>query len=508
MKIKTRLALSSLFLVAIVLTFGFTLTYLSQQVTLAYEQDDAVDEIENSVYELNILIGDYLLHPGERASTQWFTKHDYLTNYLEGLDFKSLEERYILERIRQNHEVSREIFSQLAASDEDQEPTGDESGLQGIYRAQIAVKLQDMISDTHQLSLEMQNRFSRAREAINLYLLIFVVVMAAGLGINSYFLLTNIANPITQLHEGVEMIRRGNLDYEVGIYSEDEIGNLSQAFDQMTEELRARTEELNEYSGNLEDLVKQRTEELREAQEKLVHREKLAILGQMAGGMAHELRNPLGAIKNATYFLNMTMEESDPEVKETLEILEKEIDASEKIIRSLLDYAHARPPNRWSVDVNELVNEAQSNIVIPENIEIIHQLDETIPSILADPGQLVQIIENIVLNALQAMPDGGELTVRSEASTPEMVAIHFCDTGDGIPEENLERIWEPLFTTKARGIGLGLPISKTLVEGNGGTIEVESTVGVGTRFTVFLPLGLDTSEPMDSTIENRVNDPQ
>ena len=273
---------------------------------------------------------------------------------------------------------------------------------------------------------------------------------------------------------------------------------------------RKRAEEaLKEYSERLEEMVQERTRELQEAQEQLVRREKLAVLGQLAGGVGHELRNPLGAIKNAAYFLNMVIEDPDPEVKETLEILETEVGTSERIISSLLDFARPKPPIRRKVDVNKVVQEALSRATapcqgpgtgVPENVEVVSQLDKTLPTIMTDPDQLGQVFGNIIRNAIQAMPDGGQLVVKSEGrgepgTRPEWVAVSVADTGVGIPGENLDKLFEPLlFTTKAKGIGLGLAVTKTLVEGHGGSIEVESEVGKGSTFTLKLPIGTREGE--------------
>jgi len=228
--------------------------------------------------------------------------------------------------------------------------------------------------------------------------------------------------------------------------------------------------------------------ERKRLEEDMVRHDKLIILGELAGGVGHELRNPLGVIKNAVYFLNMALEEPEPEVKETLEILEKEVATSERIISSLLDFARTKPPIREKLDVNEIIQEAMSQVTIPEKVEVVNQLDEALPTIFADPSQLVQVFSNIILNAIQAMPEGGQLTVKSETPVPRWVAVSFTDTGVGISKEDLGKIFEPLFTTKAKGIGLGLPVSATLIEGHGGTIEVESTEGKGSTFTVKLPL--------------------
>jgi signal transduction histidine kinase len=306
---------------------------------------------------------------------------------------------------------------------------------------------------------------------------------------------------------GVKAVQGGAQDYLVKGQVE---GNpLARALHYAIERKRAE-EALKEYSERLQEMVEERTKELREAQEELVRQEKLAILGQLAGGVAHELRTPLGSIKNAAYFLNMVLEDPDPETKEMLEILEREVATSERVISSLLDFARAELPIRREVDVNEVVREALSRAAVPENVEVVRQFDESLPTILADPDQLVEVFENIILNAIQAMTlptpvgisEGGRLVVKTSEVFQKpprsgWVAISITDTGCGIPEENLGKVFEPLFTTKAKGIGLGLAIVKMLVEGHGGSIEVQSPltglgtgeVGKGSTFTVILPIG-------------------
>lgn len=257
-------------------------------------------------------------------------------------------------------------------------------------------------------------------------------------------------------------------------------------------ELRQKVAELKvleiKHKQAEEELRKHRNH-LREMQERLMRSERLAVLGQLAGGVGHELRNPLGAIKNATYFLNMALEQPEPQVRETLEILEREVAASERIISSLLDFARPKPPTRRKVNINEVVQETLSRNGVPGNVRIVKKLDESLPVILADPDQLSQAFGNIIRNAIQAMPEGGRLTVKSKVSRPGWVSVSIADTGVGISPKDQQKLFEPLFTTKTKGIGLGLPVTKILVEGHGGTIEVKSKVGKGSTFTVMLPMG-------------------
>ncbi len=227
--------------------------------------------------------------------------------------------------------------------------------------------------------------------------------------------------------------------------------------------------------------------ERKQTEEELRRRENLAVLGQLAAGVGHELRNPLAAIKTAVYFLKMILEESEEEVQKSLDVLENEVAISTKIISSLLDFARPKPLKQRKIDVNEVIQTTLSHITAPEMIKVVTQLDETVPFILADLDQLTQVFGNIISNAIQAMPEGGQLFIKSEVSSLQGADISFADSGVGIPQETMEKIFEPLFTTKAKGIGLGLAVAKTLVEGHGGRIEVESKVGKGSTFTVRLP---------------------
>jgi PAS domain S-box-containing protein len=226
----------------------------------------------------------------------------------------------------------------------------------------------------------------------------------------------------------------------------------------------------------------------KEMQERLMRQEKLALLGKLAGGLGHELRNPLGVIKNAAYFLNMALEKPETQVKESLEIMERELENSERIIKSLLDFARARPPLRRKVDIRQILPGILSRISVPGNIQVEYPAVKSLPPVLADPDQLDQVFGNIILNAVQAMPEGGQLMIKSETREPGWVTVSITDTGVGIPEKDREKIFEPLFTSKAKGIGLGMAISKTFVESHGGSIKVQSETGKGTTLTIKLPV--------------------
>ena len=219
------------------------------------------------------------------------------------------------------------------------------------------------------------------------------------------------------------------------------------------------------------------------AQEELVRHERLSTVGQLAASMSHELRNPLGVIRNSVYYLNMVLPE-DPKVRKHLGILDREVNAATSIITGLLDFTRVRPAVRVETDLAALVREEMDRVVSPDGVRRVLRMDDHLPKLRIDPDQVRLILGNPVSNAIQAMPGGGELTVTVACVDGEAAAVTVADTGDGIPVENLEKIFEPLFTTKARGIGIGLALARRLAEANGASITVQSTPGQGSRFTV------------------------
>jgi PAS domain S-box-containing protein len=267
-----------------------------------------------------------------------------------------------------------------------------------------------------------------------------------------------------------------------------------------------------------EELVRkidERTGQLLDAQEELVRSEKMAVLGQLSAAVGHELRNPLGVINNAVYFLKTVLPGADEEVKEYLDIIGKEVFNSQRIVSDLLDFSQTRTPRVGEIGVTDVINHSLTKCTIPPEVTVIVDVPETLPPVSCDPLQMEQVIQNLVTNAVQAMPDGGtlrivgakkaygsslvapgdrksphsnELSAMSYEPDEDFIEISVSDTGEGIMSENVPRIFQPLYTTKARGIGLGLAVSKKLVEANGGRIEVKSELGKGTTFVVMLPV--------------------
>lgn len=277
----------------------------------------------------------------------------------------------------------------------------------------------------------------------------------------------------------------------------------------MRQQLEARNRQLAEaqaslqaYSEKLEERVAARTAELREAQAKLLRQERLAVVGQLAGGIGHELRNPLSTMSNAIYYLRTILSQPNPKAWEMLDILDQQVATSNQIITTLLDYARGRPPRRTLLDLNELLKDVLAETVVPDHVTVQQEFDATLPPIAADPDQLQTVFGNLVRNAIQAMPPpqpgentAAQLILHTHPTENGAVCVRCSDTGEGIAPEHQKKLFEPLFTTKRSGIGLGLALVRMLVAGHKGMITVDSEVGKGSTFTVELPIEFTPTTP-------------
>jgi signal transduction histidine kinase len=330
----------------------------------------------------------------------------------------------------------------------------------------------------------------RRLETFSLLFMIGGIILTALVGI---FFAHSIEKPIKDLTSGTEAVAKGDLRWQVAVDSADEIGRLAGAFNQMTKDLR-------------------------ESQERLILSEKLASLGTMAAGMAHEIKNPLVSIRTFTQILQQKWE--DREFREKFaSIIPHEIERINRIAESLLKFGRPMKPELSNVDVNALLDEVLllfESECKKHNIRLTKKLAE-LPEVTGDAGQLQQVFVNIVKNAIEAMPEkGGELIVKTDMGEVvrlgkmrregkkrgeemvwgeeeefvkpiKVIFIEISDSGQGIPEDNLKSLFDPFFTTKMTGTGMGLPITLRIIEEHKGSVKVRSQAGRGTTFIITLP---------------------
>jgi two-component system NtrC family sensor kinase len=355
-------------------------------------------------------------------------------------------------------------------------------------------------------SLETMDQTLRDN-AITLVALSLGFVILAALSVS--FLVHGLVHlPLRDLETGAKRLTSGNLDHTIPVRSADELGQLATSFNSMTAALRDSQRERKTWAETLEEKVKTRTQQLRVAEAEATRGEKLASVGLLAAGIAHELNNPLTGVLTFSTLLRKKMPDGSLDA-EDMDLVIQETKRCAAIIRRLLDFAREKKPEKKFSDLNQIIEETERLIERPahlRDIEIRKELDTNLPPVWVDADQIKQVVMNMLVNAQQAIEKKGTIDVRTRiapepkraeplAEPVRMVEIAVMDTGCGIPEKNLQRIFDPFFTSKevGKGTGLGLSVSHGIVRAHGGLIEVESTVGEGTTFRVYLPVQPDAA---------------
>ncbi len=318
--------------------------------------------------------------------------------------------------------------------------------------------------------------------AIGVLIVIIALLLAERLS-------RRLTGPLTRLTTAAERIAAGDRATPTFVLQRtDEIGRLSRAFSAMADSIRESHDTLEQQIGERTGELQTALTRLRDTQDELVRRERLATLGQLSSSIAHELRNPLAVMTNALYYLDSVLADAPTKVREHLGKVSAQVRLSESIITGLLDVTRTGSTRPDRVDVMAFIGEHLTRVSVPASIRVERDVPANLPSVWVDPVQIGQVLVNLFTNAIQAMEStGGSLTVRARAAG-DRVRIDVADTGPGIPRDQQDKIFEPLFTTKARGIGLGLSVSRSLVDANRGELRVASSVGRGAMFTLELPI--------------------
>jgi two-component system NtrC family sensor kinase len=327
---------------------------------------------------------------------------------------------------------------------------------------------------------------------------LFIIMISSSLCIILYKF---VSKPVSLLDEGMHKLAKGELDHVIEIHSKDEMGLLANTFNTMASDIKRYKDNMENWTKALEEEIQKKTSEIMKAHDQLINAEKLASLGRMAAGVAHELNSPLTGIVTFSHLMLKRIPPENTQDVEDLEVIIEQAERCSKIIKGLLGFSRKTSAEKVFVNINSLT---ENTIAMVRNQAKFHNIkfnlnfDESIPQIPTDPSQLQQVFINLLINAADAMNERGQVTVATRvssdtASGKKYIEVEFTDSGPGIPEEHLGRVFEPFFTTKpvGKGTGLGLAVSYGIIKKHGGNIFVRSEMGRGASFFVRLPVESD-----------------
>lgn len=365
----------------------------------------------------------------------------------------------------------------------------------GVYIASQTISLDEHAIGVIFIKISMNDINKRTADHVFLMLLIFLAIGVLALNL-AETLQRFVTRPIDELLHASRVISRER-DYTTRVpqASNDELGQLIYAFNEMLSGIEERDEALVEAKQNLESIVRQRTRALRDAQNELVRSERMATLGQLTATVSHELRNPLATIRTSAFTLSNRIKHLDPSLQKNIERIERNIVRCDNIITELLDFTRIRAMQHERTNLNEwlrgLVDAGEWPASIVFRFEVEPQIEVEV-----DRNLLRRVIMNVLDNACQAIEDkqtnDRTVIIQSHVDS-ERTEIIVVDTGEGIDPEVLPYVFEPLYSTRSFGVGLGLAVVKQIMEQHGGGVEIHSEPGVGTQVSLWLPASLTSS---------------
>lgn len=326
----------------------------------------------------------------------------------------------------------------------------------------------------------------------SLFALVLTVILSLVI---NFFLSRMVTKPIKNLALAMDKIRMSKAGKEIEISADDEIGALARSFNKMSHALREREEEVQKYTTELEQMVDERTKKLKESQAHLIQTEKLASMGRLSGFIAHEINTPIGIIVSRIECILMDAKGNGyPEILiKDIEVLKKHSQRISAITNNILAFSRKSSVKFSPTDINKVIKDVLLFLekqFSSQNVHFRKSLDSNIPFIKGNANQLRQVLFNVLNNAKDAMPEGGEIDIRSEYAGDKTIKVLIIDSGVGIPEINLDKIFDPFFTTKeeGKGTGLGLSVVYGIIKDHNGEINIKSKRGKGTTFEIQLPV--------------------
>jgi signal transduction histidine kinase len=468
MKIKYQLITTVVSFAIVLLVISLSIFFTNERVAQLSNQQDTMVKIHSTVNQLYYVSNEYFLRQTDSQLQSWQSKIAAISGNLTELNMKDPEQDSSIFII--NYDIQgvdhafRDTVSYLQAAPRNQSvrilPE-----FQIVWSA-LTDKIQTLSNDSAQLSQLILTQSNEAEMANLELIVILLAVFAIYLLINFILIYQNALKPISELQAGMNIVGSGNLNYHVKVEKKNEVGDLSNSFNRMTVSLKNMTAKLQE-------------------------QERMAAIGQTAGMVGHDLRNPLQTISGEVYLARnelraMPESELKTSMQESVDAIEEQISYMDKIVSDLQTFVRPVQVNKQVFDLKQFFVDRLAEIGVPKNVKTKVQVQEGLV-MNADPQLMKRVLINLITNAIQAMPEGGELRIKAQENAAK-VKISVEDTGVGIPEEIKSKLFTPLFTTKSKGQGFGLAVCKRVIEAQGGKIDLQGEEGKGTKVIIEMPL--------------------
>jgi signal transduction histidine kinase len=499
-RLNLKLILGFLIIVLVIGIFGCFNIFANQQIAESYSDLKGYEEIVDAATEASSYAKRaeghlflYLMFENETDRGKFFNRHASLEEQIVIIE-RNATIQEVIDQVNILRSFSDKIidFGNQLIQLHDENPVtfnlkDNEELLLDLHDSssgarRAGVSIVDL--ETSALNQDIEQSINNADifQRIAIFILALAIIFAL---ITSFLTAQSISRPIKRLRDVAVEIGKGKIGAKIDIRTKDEIGDLSDAFNTMSSRLRESYE-------HLEEKVEERTRELKDAHKQLIKNERFAAIGEAITMVGHDMRNPLQAIKNATFCINNELsrlpssKSSSLNMSEMLQVINNSVDYANDIVMDLKDFSTRREPIFLKCDINSLVKETLEHVATSKNLEVITELS-CLSEISVDQEMIKRVFLNLTVNGMQAMENGGRLTI-STKSEDSFIEVGFKDTGIGMSKENLEKLFTPFFTTKAKGMGIGLSICKKFVEAHNGIIEIESTEGKGTEVLIKLPI--------------------
>jgi signal transduction histidine kinase len=469
MKIKYQLIATIVSFAIVLLIISLSIFYTNERVAKLSNTQDTTGTIQSIVGQLSRISDDYFLYQNDSQLLSWQSNIVAISGDLTKLSMKDPQQDKIMDTIRVDIQGVDSAFNNTV------------SYLQTAPRNQsvrilpefqlvwstLTDKTQTLSNDSAKLSQLLLIQTNQAQQSNTILIVILLAAFALYLLINYLINYRSTLKSISQLQTGLDIVGSGNLDYSLSTDKKNEIGELSNSFNRMAVNLKNITTQLQEH-------------------------EHLAAIGQTARMVGHDIRNPLQAIAGDLYLIDndvsyLPEDDTKKSLQESVRDIQGNLQYIAKIVEDLQDYAKPQKSNLERIEIEKVIEEIMLLVPVSPNHEVVIDIEKDLPKIVADFSMMKRALFNLVNNAVQAMPDSGRLTIQVQHKDAQ-IFITVEDTGAGISEEVKPRIFEPMFTTKSKGQGLGLAVVKRLLQAQGGTISFESQEGKGTKFTIKMSL--------------------